>query len=504
MRRVWAVARETYLECLRTRVMMVFTGLLAVCLVGMGLSVGGDGTLKGRIQTFLAYGTGLTQLLLSLLTIFLATRVVAQDIRSKTIFTVAAKPLPRWQYVLGRWAGVALLDALLLGVATVSIYGLAQYLRATPTMVEKAKASNQAAEDAPDADRRSVESEVFTARAEHRAEPFQVGDQIEQRMQQLRRENDLEELIRNRIGIEIKSEQKRRGLEAPVEEQDIQRRLADTRTRDRIVRQIEAEMRKRIIEERQLIRPGKALKLTFTGLDPPRGREEPIQIRYRLRPLNIPESRTVKSWWRLYNPETGLEKFLPHEDSAESVSSFTFSPDFVTSEGGLTVFYVNPLDPAWPTTVKLRPEEATVLYRVGSFEGNLARGAVLILLRLMFLAAVGVLLGVFLSFPVACLVCLIIFGVGALSGFVLDATRFLPNQTPTAMDYFSHYVARIVFFFLPSFARTSPTDSLVLGKHIPWSLLGMEATAGTGLRIVLSLAIGWLIFRRREVAKVQV
>ena len=105
MMRVWAVARETFAQCLRLKVAGVFIILLALGLVAMPFALKGDGTLAGRIRTLLAYGTGMTGALLSVVTVFLAVGVVSGDIRERQIFIVASKPLARWQYIVGRWGG---------------------------------------------------------------------------------------------------------------------------------------------------------------------------------------------------------------------------------------------------------------------------------------------------------------------------------------------------------------------------------------------------------------
>ena len=105
MRRVWAVARETFAQCLRLKVAGVFIILLALTLVVMPFALKGDGTLAGRIRTLLAYGTGMTGALLSVVTILLAVGVVSGDVRERQIFIVASKPLARWQYIVGRWGG---------------------------------------------------------------------------------------------------------------------------------------------------------------------------------------------------------------------------------------------------------------------------------------------------------------------------------------------------------------------------------------------------------------
>lgn len=538
MRRLWAVARETFTECLRTRVVGVFLVLLAVCVLATALTMVGDGTLKGRTQSFLAYSTGATQLLLSLATVFLATGVVAGDIRHKYIFTVASKPLSRWQYVLGRWAGIVLLSGTLLVLANGAIYGLAQYLRGMQTPVERRKARAMIPQNAPDPDRRALETEVFTARAQHHPEPFSVSDEVNSRFDRLAEEKGIDQLIRSRIMRELETEQVKSGKDYPIDQRRANQLSRDARTRERIQAEIKQDLTKQLADEKQLIRTGGSMRLTFKGLKLPKGTTHQFQLSYKLRPMNIPESRVLKSRWEIYNPQNGLSRYMDREDSAETVSSFMFPPRFksidgklmpiVSSDGELVVFYTNFPDPSWNTAVKLKTEEVAILYRVGSFEGNLVRATILMLLRLMFLAAVGVLLGAFLSFPVACLVCLIILGMGTASSFIQDATR-IPGYTgaePTAWNYFSHGLAQLVFLFLPTFSQSDPAESIIGGTIIPvrdmvreslvmfqrpgadssklWKRLGFEIQTGAGFRTWLCLALGCLVFWRRELARVQV
>jgi len=80
MHSVWAIAINTIKQALRMKVAVVFTILLIVLLVVMGVSTTGDGTLKGRLQTFVSYGLSLTSLLLCLLTIIVSIYSVTSDI----------------------------------------------------------------------------------------------------------------------------------------------------------------------------------------------------------------------------------------------------------------------------------------------------------------------------------------------------------------------------------------------------------------------------------------
>ena len=73
MRSIWAVAVNMIKQALRLKIAAVFIVLLLVLLPVMGLTMTGDGTVKGRMQAFVSYGMSLTAFLLAMLTIFTTT-----------------------------------------------------------------------------------------------------------------------------------------------------------------------------------------------------------------------------------------------------------------------------------------------------------------------------------------------------------------------------------------------------------------------------------------------
>ena len=505
MRNIWAVARKTFLQCARTRIIVVFGILLAVCVLGTGFMMTGDGTLKGRIQTFLAYSTSLTQLFLCLVTIFMTTGIVTADIRRKYIFTVASKPLARWEYVIGRWLGVVMLNGLLLSAAMGSIYFIAQHLRKLPTKLEQDQAIRSVKQEKPDFDRLGVENEVFTARETFFPEPFDIDAVIKDKIKKLIDENGKDNLIRTEIAKKVDDTAKADEL------------LKDPDKRRWAMMEIEYRLRKQMLDEIETIRPGRYIALIYAGLKPEQADGPLLQVRYKLNPLE--SSDTLNSEWRILNPQSGFTRSMSRSDAAKTTSSFMVNPLAVANDGKLIVFYRNIQN---NTTVKIDPSEIAVLQQVGGFEGNFFRAGLLVLLLVMFLAAASVLFGVFLSFPIACLSVMTIFIVGMASGFLSDATRLPRSSVPTAYQYFNHYMVRGVFFVIPTFAATSASDSLVDGTYISnrtltreylatfqepqadssrfWQVAGIEIQSGMGLRTLLAIAVSWLIFRRRELA----
>jgi len=152
MRSIWAVGRNTIAQAVRMKVAIIFIILLVVLLPLMGIVVTGDGTLKGKLQTFVSYGLGLTNLLLCLLTLIVATYTISSDLKQRQIYTVLTKPIRRIELLTGKLLGVLVLDLVLLVLFGGVIYGFARY------MPKLAKAT--------DAEIVQAQNEFFTATAE--------------------------------------------------------------------------------------------------------------------------------------------------------------------------------------------------------------------------------------------------------------------------------------------------------------------------------------------------
>ena len=123
MRSIWAVAKNTVAQALRMKVALLVILLLLILLPMLGAITEGDGTLKGKLQTFVSYGLSLTSLMLCCLTIAMSIFCLTDDIKRKHIFLVATKPIRRSQILLGKFLGIVLLDVLLIFVYASIIYG---------------------------------------------------------------------------------------------------------------------------------------------------------------------------------------------------------------------------------------------------------------------------------------------------------------------------------------------------------------------------------------------
>ena len=122
----------------------------------------------------------------------------------------------------------------------------------------------------------------------------------------------------------------------------------------------------------------------------------------------------------------------------------------------------------------------------------------MLLIRLVFLAILGVSLTTWLSFPVAILVCVFVLCVGLVNGFILDA---IGSLGVTAGIVYSLTI-RPLLWLLPQFDGVySPNGYIVDGRTIQWVFLVMTATVTLFVKGLVMLFAGMLIFRCREVAK---
>ncbi len=110
LRNIKAVAMNTYREAVREKLLytlLMFAGLMiASSIVLVKIHLGYD----ERIY----YDVGLAAIALfgSLIAIFVGINLVYREINSKTIYTMLAKPMRRWEFLIGKYLGLVGLLAL--------------------------------------------------------------------------------------------------------------------------------------------------------------------------------------------------------------------------------------------------------------------------------------------------------------------------------------------------------------------------------------------------------
>lgn len=118
MRVIWVLAKNTYLELIRDRILY---GLLvfAVMLIGLSLILG---QLSFAEQSRISANFGFTAIHLSMviLSIFVGSTLVSKEMEKKTIYTLLSRPLNRPQFLLGKCLGLTLVTlTVVLGLALI-------------------------------------------------------------------------------------------------------------------------------------------------------------------------------------------------------------------------------------------------------------------------------------------------------------------------------------------------------------------------------------------------
>src|SRR5216117_2648660 len=108
--RIFAISINTLIELTRQKafyVLLIFALLLIGCSVFMARF-----TFQQEFQILKDISLGAMSIFSSLLAIVATARLIPQDIEDRTVYTILAKPVPRFEYLLGKIAGVLLLLAI--------------------------------------------------------------------------------------------------------------------------------------------------------------------------------------------------------------------------------------------------------------------------------------------------------------------------------------------------------------------------------------------------------
>jgi hypothetical protein len=457
MRSIWAVAVNTVRQVVRLKIAAVFIVLLLILLPVMGFKMTGDGTLMGRIQAFVSYGMSLTVLLLSLLTIFAAVYVLTSDVKDKQVYTVLTKPIRRFQFVLGKLLGIILLDACLLALFAVIVYSI------TVTMPRFINADQEQLDQ--------VQNEFYTARASLTPAQPDVTAEVEERYEKLKKNLEVPP------GVD----------EDPVTRQNYKKELAS-----------------RIKLRKQAAAVGEELDWEFTNVKPLDPNQN-LFVRFKYDVSNTPFDMQVYSRWvvgdiRQLQTASPLDTpiySLDRKDTPRTAHEFQVPADAVARDGFLGLAFLNvPLN----QMIVIFPlgEGIEVLYKADTFTANFFRTVLLVLFQLVFLAALAVFAGSFLSFPVAILLCLAIFTMANMSGFIGESFEY-----PTSnIIWVYEYSLKPLINMLPELDRYNVSKFLVPARLLSWPLLAWLGFTTLCLRTLPLVILSLIIFAYREIAKV--
>ena len=468
MTTIWAIARHMIAEGIRMKLALVFLVLIGLVVLGLPFSISGDSSLTGAVQSFMSYGLSATGLLLGMLTIFMS-RSLADELVQHQIFLVMTKPVPRWQYVLGKWLGMTILNAAFLSCSGLTIYGMVHYIKCTHPPIDDRY------------DQAALDSEVLVARHAVRCTLPDFTRPAEKEFEQ-----NLEEGLYDHTP----------GFDPAAE-------------KARLASKHEARWR--------VVGPLQMRVFEFENVLCDRSPGSQIQIRYKTDVSEFAPDEIFRAFWVFGDPLKGAHQVRQAvRQVVGRYHTVNVPADSVADDHTLTAYFYNenPFqgEPQYNNVMEFRrSNEVEVLFTVGSFAWNLVRLHILVLCKLIFLAAVALLMTTVFSFPVACLASFTIYVLAGARSFIEDALDFSSDDFATMFTSLKEFclqsvmhIYNIIHWFIPDFAKCDAVESLVNGRNVSlvWVLQAVFWLVLVKTVIVLGLAI--LLFHRREVAEVSV
>ncbi len=454
MQALWAIARLTFKAAFRFRLVPVMLACLLGSVLLLPAVIKHDGTARGLTQIVLTYNLGLIAAVLGLTTLWLACGTLARDIEECQMQVVAVKPVARWRIWFGKWLGIMLLNALMLGLSAGCVY--VQLLWRARNL-------------SPD-QREVLAQEVFVARGSFReAAP------------------DLEPIVDRLVAERVKASETAAHM-PPAE----LRRL----------------LREQLKARRQIVPSGMTRRWQIdVGSARHALRNQPLFLRIKFFAADKSATGTFAAIWEAGPSESPRRARTMRSQAPETFHEFSIPPDLIDEKGFLIVDFTNPND-----TALLFPLEDgfEVLYREGGFGLNYSRGVAVIFCWLALLAAIGLAAASFLSFPVAAFLSLgllvVAFSTGTMRTIIEQGTIFDVNpdtgvaDTPGLFDTGTVLAFKALLGVVNLVRGFSPIDSLSTGRSVTWSQLARAL-----VQIVVLLgggfaAIGMSIFTRRELA----
>jgi ABC-type transport system involved in multi-copper enzyme maturation permease subunit len=456
MNKIMAIAGLTWKSAFRYRLFWILAVLLLAAVVGLPLVLKDDGTAKGLAQILLTYTLSAVATLLGVATLWLSCGTLAKDVEECQMQVVAVKPIARWQIWIGKWLGLLSLDATLLALAGAAIFSLLHW-----------RASHL-----PAAEQKILHDEIFIARAG-------IKDQIP----------DLTKKIDALMNRRVKG------------------RPTDY-TADELV-ELRQQAKALVIAGETEVPPGypKRWGIDLSTLRDHLG-QRPLQLRVKFHTAKPNPDQRYETGWIVgptnSSQRIGIEQNLP----PDSFQEFEI-PTLLDDKGILWIDFINPNDVAVAFPLE---EGFELLYPESTFGINFVRGMGVLFCWLALLAAIGLAMASFLSFPVASFasLALLIMGLsssvvssvveqGTITGY--DAAKAGYGHSPVDLIIVPVFQGALkIIKLVESF---SPIDDLSSGMSITWGELGLAVA-----QIILLLGgffcvFGIILFTRRELATAQ-
>jgi ABC-2 type transport system permease protein len=124
--KLWAIAYNTFREYIRDKILY---NLLVFAVIMIGLSIVlGEMTTGQQERVTITVGLSSISIFGVLMSVFLGIGLVSKEIEKKTIYALIAKPVPRYQFILGRFLGLMITIGFNMIVMSIAFFAVLWYL----------------------------------------------------------------------------------------------------------------------------------------------------------------------------------------------------------------------------------------------------------------------------------------------------------------------------------------------------------------------------------------
>jgi ABC-type transport system involved in multi-copper enzyme maturation permease subunit len=121
VRRIWAIARNTFREAVRNKILYSLL-FFAVMIILSALALG-QLSLHEELRMTRDVGLYGIDLFGVVIAVFVGVNLLYKELDLKTVYTILPKPLRRWEFVLGKWLGMLLTLGLQMAVMGLVLAG---------------------------------------------------------------------------------------------------------------------------------------------------------------------------------------------------------------------------------------------------------------------------------------------------------------------------------------------------------------------------------------------
>lgn len=123
--KIWTIALNTFREAIRDKILYNLL-FFAIAIMFLSISIS-NLTLGERIKIVLDIGLASLSIFGLLIAIFVGIQLVYKEIQRRTIYVLLSKPVPRYQFILGKYLGLGMTIVINVAIMAVPLFMILVY-----------------------------------------------------------------------------------------------------------------------------------------------------------------------------------------------------------------------------------------------------------------------------------------------------------------------------------------------------------------------------------------